>query len=78
MVFDKLFEAPNLLFVLPFYIIPKGAQFLVVLSVGDFLHYRILIVSMSFAFCRWSGRWFIRTNCGIDVYRSAFAAALAI
>ena len=35
MAFDKLFEAPNILFVLPFYIIPEGAQLLVVLGVGN-------------------------------------------
>jgi hypothetical protein len=37
MAFDKLFEAPNILFVLPFYIIPEGAQLLVVLGVGNVL-----------------------------------------
>src|SRR5437016_7483121 len=37
MTFDKLFEAPNVLFVLPFYIIPEGAQLLIVLSIGDVL-----------------------------------------
>jgi hypothetical protein len=36
-VFDELFEAPNVLFVLPFYIIPEGAQFLVIFGIGDVL-----------------------------------------
>ena len=37
MVFDELFEAPNVLFVLRFNIIPEGAQLLVILSIGDVL-----------------------------------------
>jgi hypothetical protein len=60
MVFDELVQVPNVLFILPFDIVPEGTQFLILFSIGDILivapqgiqsFARIVVIVMRSACC---------------------------